>query len=69
VFEGTYDKPFILDSGTRRFLRFNLDAVQSAVHLADPYTLSLADSFIQLRISRQMLSVVAAGVLLLASTM
>jgi spermidine synthase len=42
VLEGTYDKPFIVDSGTRRFLHFNLDAVQSAMHLENPDKLSLA---------------------------
>ena len=42
LFAGTYDKPFILDSGPYRTLHFDLDAVQSAMCLADPDTLSLA---------------------------
>lgn len=41
VFDGTYDKPFILDSGVRRFLHFDLDTVQSAMRLDDPEQLSL----------------------------
>lgn len=42
LFDGTYDKPFIVDSGLRRYLHFNFDAVQSAMHLQDPDKLSLA---------------------------
>ncbi len=42
LFEGTYDKPFILDSGSRRFLHFDLDGVQSAMHMEHPDRLSLA---------------------------
>lgn len=42
LWEGTYDKPFIVDSGPRRFLHFNLDVVQSAMQLAHPDRLSLA---------------------------
>jgi spermidine synthase len=42
LFDGTYDKPFIVDSGLWRFLHFDLDAVQSAMQLADPDKLSLA---------------------------
>jgi spermidine synthase len=42
VFDGTYDKPFIVDHGARRFLHFDLDAVQSVMHLAHPDRLSLA---------------------------
>src|SRR5581483_4842721 len=42
LFDGTYDKPFIVDSGLRRFLQFDLDAVQSAMDLTDPDRLSLA---------------------------
>lgn len=42
VFEGTYDKPFIVDSGLLRFLQFDLEYVQSAMHLEDPDTLNLA---------------------------
>jgi spermidine synthase len=42
LFDGTYDKPFILDVGKRRFLHFDLDNVQSAMHLEHPDRLSLA---------------------------
>jgi spermidine synthase len=42
LFQGTYDKPFIVDSGRRRFLHFDLDSVQSAMHLEDPNRLCLA---------------------------
>ena len=42
LFEGTYDKPFIVESRFRRFLHFDLDCVQSAMSLQDPYKLSLA---------------------------
>src|SRR4029077_17997449 len=42
LFDGTYDKPFIVDSGLRRYLHFNFDAVQSAMHLENPDKLSLA---------------------------
>lgn len=41
LFAGTYDKPFIVDSGPRRFLHFGLDTVQSAMRLDDPDRLSL----------------------------
>lgn len=41
LFDGTYDKPFIVDSGVRRFLHFELDTVQSAMRLDDPDRLSL----------------------------
>jgi spermidine synthase len=42
VLDGTYNKPFIVDHGPRRFLHFDLDAVQSAMHLEHPDRLSLA---------------------------
>ena len=42
LFDGSYDKPFILDVGKRRFLHFDLDCVQSAMHLEHPDRLSLA---------------------------
>jgi spermidine synthase len=42
LFDGTYNKPFIVDSGPRRFLHFDLDSVQSAMHLEDPHKLTLA---------------------------
>jgi spermidine synthase len=42
IYDGTYDKPFILDSGRLRYLQFDLDTVQSAMRLDAPYRLSLA---------------------------
>ncbi len=42
LFEGTYDKPFILDTQRMRCLHFDLDSVQSAMLLADPDRLTLA---------------------------
>jgi spermidine synthase len=42
LFDGTYDKPFIVDSGVWRFLHFNFDSVQSAMYLSAPAWLSLA---------------------------
>jgi len=42
IFAGTYDRPFIVDSGVTRCLHFDLDSVQSAMSLQNPYQLSLA---------------------------
>jgi spermidine synthase len=42
LLEGTYGKPFIIDVGRRRFLHFDLDAVQSVMDLAAPEKLALA---------------------------
>lgn len=42
LFDGTYDKPFIIDSGKFRSLHFDLDTVQSAMCLKDPDRLRLA---------------------------
>lgn len=42
LFEGTYDKPFIVDNGRRRFLHFDLDAVQSVMEVQAPDKLVLA---------------------------
>ena len=42
LFDGTYDKPFIVDNGRRRFLHFDFDAVQSAMETQDPHKLTLA---------------------------
>jgi spermidine synthase len=42
LFDGTYDKPFIVDSGLHRRLQFDLDCVHSTMDLTDPYRLSLA---------------------------
>jgi len=41
LFKGTYDKPFIIDRGIRRFLHFDLCTVQSAMNLLYPERLSL----------------------------
>jgi spermidine synthase len=42
LFEGSYNKPFIVDSGRKRYLHFDFDFVQSAMHLEDPNRLCLA---------------------------
>lgn len=42
LFEGSYNKPFIVDSGRNRYLHFDLDFVQSAMHLEEPNRLCLA---------------------------
>jgi spermidine synthase len=42
VYSGSYDKPFIVDNGHRRFLHFSFDAVQSAMELSNPRRLALA---------------------------
>ena len=42
LFKGTYDKPFIVDTGQRRNLQFDLDTVQSVMEMARPNRLSLA---------------------------
>jgi spermidine synthase len=42
LFAGTYDRPFIVDTGLTRCLHFDLDSVQSAMSLQDPYQLRLA---------------------------
>jgi spermidine synthase len=42
LFDGTYDRPFIVDNGRRRFLHFDLDTVQSAMELEHPTRLALA---------------------------
>lgn len=42
LFAGSYDKPFIIDSGPWRSLHFDLDAVQSAMSLNDVDRLCLA---------------------------
>jgi len=38
LLEGTYDKPFIVDSGALRFLHFEFDKVQSLMRCDDPDT-------------------------------
>lgn len=42
VYSGSYDKPFIVDNGRRRFLHFAFDAIQSAMELSNPQSLALA---------------------------
>lgn len=42
VYSGSYDKPFVVDTGTRRFLHFDFGAVQSAMDLSSPGRLALA---------------------------
>jgi spermidine synthase len=42
VYSGSYDKPFIVDNGPRRFLHFGFDAIQSAMELSNPQRLALA---------------------------
>ena len=39
---GTYDKPFVVDNGMRRFLHFDLDHTQSVMSIEYPDRLSLA---------------------------
>lgn len=41
VFDGTCDKPFIVDSWPWRFLHFDFESVLSAMHLEDPEKLCL----------------------------
>lgn len=41
IFEGTYDRPFVVDNTKVRCLHFDLDCVQSAMSLHDPYELAL----------------------------
>jgi spermidine synthase len=42
LYSGSYDKPFIVDNGRRRFLHFDFGAIQSAMELSDPQRLTLA---------------------------
>jgi spermidine synthase len=42
LFDGSYGRPFIVDSRLKRFLHFDLDAVQSAMDLRQPDRLCLA---------------------------
>lgn len=42
VYSGSYDKPFIVDNGRRRFLHFDFGAIQSAMELGNPQRLALA---------------------------
>ena len=42
IFDGSYDKPFIVDTALRRYLHFDFDNVQSAMDMVDPDRLTLA---------------------------
>jgi spermidine synthase len=42
VYAGTYDRPFVVDNGARRFLHFDFAAIQSAMELSNPVRLALA---------------------------
>ncbi|MEJ0084955.1 MAG: spermidine synthase-like protein [Pseudomonadota bacterium] len=42
VYSGSYDKPFVVDNGPRRFLHFDFAAIQSAMELNNPERLALA---------------------------
>lgn len=41
IFNGSYGRPFIIESGHRRFLHFDLDSPQSVMYLRDPGRLAL----------------------------
>jgi spermidine synthase len=42
LYTGSYDKPFIVDNGRRRFLHFDFAAIQSAMEVENPQRLALA---------------------------
>jgi spermidine synthase len=42
VYSGSYDKPFVVDNGPRRFLHFDFGAIQSVMDLSNPVRLALA---------------------------
>ena len=42
VYSGSYDKPFVVDNGPRRFLHFDFGAIQSVMELSNPVRLALA---------------------------
>lgn len=42
VYSGSYDKPFVVDNGQRRFLHFDFGAIQSAMEMKNPQRLALA---------------------------
>jgi spermidine synthase len=42
VYSGSYDKPFVVDNGPRRFLHFDFAAIQSVMELDNPIKLALA---------------------------
>ena len=41
VYAGTYDRPFVVDNGPRRFLHFDFGAIQSVMELSNPVRLTL----------------------------
>jgi spermidine synthase len=41
LYSGSYDKPFVVDNGRRRFLHFDFNAIQSAMEMRDPQELAL----------------------------
>lgn len=41
LYSGTYDRPFVVDNGRRRFLHFDFNAIQSAMEMRDPLELAL----------------------------
>ena len=42
VYSGSYDKPFVVDNGPRRFLHFDFGAIQSVMEVSNPVRLALA---------------------------
>jgi spermidine synthase len=42
LYSGSYDKPFVVDNGPRRFLHFDFGAIQSVMELSNPVRLALA---------------------------
>jgi spermidine synthase len=42
LYSGSYQKPFIVDNGQRRFLHFDFGAIQSAMEMRNPQRLALA---------------------------
>jgi spermidine synthase len=42
VYAGSYDKPFVVDNGPRRFLHFDFGAIQSVMEVSNPVRLALA---------------------------
>ena len=42
LYSGSYDKPFVVDNGPRRFLHFDFGAIQSVMEVSNPVRLALA---------------------------
>ncbi|MEO8019377.1 MAG: spermidine synthase-like protein [Pseudomonadota bacterium] len=42
VYSGSYNKPFVVDNGPRRFLHFDFGAIQSVMEVSSPVRLALA---------------------------